>query len=294
MALRTTVFLAVLSAAASSEVPAMRGPTWTNHGADAAPGCPRMNAFFKERGDETISFKNPALDPINASNYYFPKKGPPRKKVIAPKWEQDRYRNYKHRPGTPMRHVLKPPTAPRGLTIAWAVPDGKDFAESATVLWLPPASTGQTNITHYLMSRDDGLTWEKVEGGGDIKQTEVKGVGQLDEDDESTTKEATTLERGQEISILLRAVNAVGPGPWASASAVNRARLTYSQRKAADSLTLEADWPVPAYVPRVIETQSASEAKVRALPRLKKKNTKSKPIREIAENNVEEAGVTAA
>ena len=54
----------------------------------------------------THSITNPSLDPINASLYHFPKKGPAREINYAPKWEQDRYRNYKQRPATPMRHVL--------------------------------------------------------------------------------------------------------------------------------------------------------------------------------------------
>ena len=170
----------------------------------------------------THSITNPSLDPINASQYYFPKKGPARKIIYAPKWEQDRYRNYKQRPATPMRHVLKPPSEPRGLILSWNVPEGMDFAYEATVIWQAPASTGQSNITHFLISKDEGLSWKELPGGGLLNQTVVKG-----------------LTRGQRLQVHIRAVNAVGPGPVAKISAYNRTPISYRERKKTDHSKFE-------------------------------------------------------
>ena len=189
-------------------------------------------------------FVNPALDPINASNYHFPKKTPPREKIYAPKWEQERYRDYKTRPGTPMRHVLKAPSAPRGLSIFFQVPNGMDFAYRATVQWTVPKSTGQSNITHYLMSLDSGLTWAEVEGGGNITQTVLKG-----------------LKRGQEVTVLIRAVNVVGKGPWQKTSAVNKARQSHGDIQGIKT-SQEEDRPLPVVKPRTQALRQTAEAVV--------------------------------
>lgn len=193
-ALRLTVCLAVISEVAGwhPRTPLTpRTAQWTT----------RMQSIFAEKGQHSVYEINPALDEINVSTCHFPKHGPPREKVFSPKWEQDRYRNYKHRPNTPMRHVLKPPTAPRGLIISWTLPEGMDFAYNATVFWQAPASTGQSNITHYVISRDNGLSWTEVKGGGAINQTVLTG-----------------LRRQAHVHVHLRAVNAVGTGPPAYVS----------------------------------------------------------------------------
>jgi len=136
-----------------------------------------------------------------------------------------------------MRHVLKPPTVPRGLFIAVEVFAGMDFAHQAQVHWMPPASTGQTNITHYLMSRDDGLTWKKVPGGGLVNSTTIWG-----------------LQRGQKVQVTLRAVNKVGPGPITKTSSYNRDSITYAQKKQADGAS-PMDWPMPLAKPLTTRPQ---------------------------------------
>ena len=209
--LRVAVSLSILSLAAC-------GWQWTTY----------IDRLFTENGRETIHECNPSLDPINATNYYFPKKGPPREKVFEPKWEQDRYRNYKQPPGTPMRHVLKPPSAPRGVVLGFDLQEGMDFARTAEVLWQAPHTNGQTNITHYLLSRDDGLSWKRVPGGGLVNSTTLKG-----------------LRRGQEVHVLVRAVNKVGPGPWVKTSAKNQARLRTRLGKQREG-TLELKSPAVA------------------------------------------------
>ena len=189
-------------------------------------------------------YVNPSLDPINASNYHFPKKTPPRERICAPKWEQDRYRDYKHRPGTPMRHVLKPPSAPKGVNIFWQVPNGMDFAFRATLRWSPPASTGQSNITHYLLSVDGGLTWTEVKGGGDVTEAELKG-----------------LKRGQVVSAWIRAVNVVGAGPWQQTSGTNRARFSAKELRKFQSVAPE-DRPEPTAKPRMRPLRQAADTAV--------------------------------
>ena len=126
-----------------------------------------------------------------------------------------------------MRHVLKPPSEPRGVVLAWQVPEGMDFAYEVTVVWQAPASTGHSEITHYLLSRNEGLSWKELPGGGSLNQTVVKG-----------------LTRGERVHIHLRAVNAVGPGPVTKVSAYNRAPITYREKKKTDQSKFE-DRPLP-------------------------------------------------
>jgi len=126
-----------------------------------------------------------------------------------------------------MRHVLKPPSEPRGLILSWNVPEGMDFAYEVTIIWQAPASTGQSNITHYLISKNEGLSWKELPGGGLLNQTVVKG-----------------LTRGQRLQIHLRAVNVVGPGPVAKISAYNRTPISYRERQKTDHSKFE-DRPLP-------------------------------------------------
>eukprot|EP00277_Geminigera_cryophila_P035896 CAMPEP_0173094924 /NCGR_PEP_ID=MMETSP1102-20130122/31461_1 /TAXON_ID=49646 /ORGANISM="Geminigera sp., Strain Caron Lab Isolate" /LENGTH=159 /DNA_ID=CAMNT_0013984395 /DNA_START=176 /DNA_END=655 /DNA_ORIENTATION=- len=107
------------------------------------------------------------------------------------------------------------------------VSEGMDFGRSAQVHWLPPASTGQSNITHYLMSRDDGLTWKMVPGGGLVNTTTIRG-----------------LVREQKLQVTLRAVNKVGPGPTTKTSAYNRESVSHHQKMKADGAN-HLDWPMP-------------------------------------------------
>jgi hypothetical protein len=214
--MRVLVCLSILSVATC-------GMQWTTY----------MNSLLAEKGSSTIDFVNPSLDPINSSAYHFPKKGPPREKEFEPKWEQDRYRNYKQRPKTPMRHVLKPPTAPRGLVLGFDVKEGMDFAHKAEVVWMPPDSTGQSNITHYQISRDDGLTWKKVSGGGNVNRTVIFG-----------------LKRGQNVHVHLRAVNSVGAGPPVTTVVQNQARPSFREVQKLRATKKSCDWPIPLEKPR--------------------------------------------
>jgi hypothetical protein len=49
---------------------------------------------------------------VNVTAYYFPKHGPPRPKIYAPKTHTNRFRNYKVKPEGKMIHTLKLPSIP--------------------------------------------------------------------------------------------------------------------------------------------------------------------------------------
>jgi hypothetical protein len=123
---------------------------------------------------------------VNVSAYYFPKHGPPRPKIYAPKTHTNRFRNYKVKPEGKMIHTLKLPSIPLSFYascimqvrksigcliflnfLVWETDLARDsqlnqtFTTSVQLHWTTPKSDGGTPITGYEISQD-GTTWSDI------------------------------------------------------------------------------------------------------------------------------------